>query len=174
MSHTENAQHRAVPQKSFKTYYPLILILTFIIGGALYLESIISPQGTFSTHVWMQSFMGLFFCVFAFFKLLDVPAFATGYKRYDIVTKQFPVWGYIYPFVELGFGILYLENIQPFWTNIAVIIVLGISIIGVIQSVVNKKKIHCVCLGTGFNLPMSQVTIIEDATMILMAIFMIL
>ena len=120
----------------------------------------------------MNGFMGLFFCFFAFFKLLDVPAFAKGYRGYDIPAKYFPIWGYIYPFVELSLGVLYLLNIQPFWTNLAVIIILGISIIGVIQSVLKKREIHCVCLGTGFNLPMSQVTIIEDATMILMAIMM--
>lgn len=46
---------------------------------------------------------------------------------------------------------------------------MGISIIGVIQSVLQKRKIKCVCLGTGFNLPMSTVTIIEDGLMIAMA-----
>lgn len=41
-------------------------------------------------------------------------------------------------------------------------------------SVTNKRKIKCACLGTGFNLPMSTVTIIEDGTMILMSAVMIL
>ena len=49
-----------------------------------------------------------------------------------------------------------------------------ISIIGVLQSVLNKKKIQCACLGTVFNLPMSTVTIIEDALMIVMSGIMIL
>ena len=38
----------------------------------------------------------------------------------------------------------------------------------------NKREIKCAYIGTGFNLPMSQVTIIEDAVMIVMALFMIL
>jgi hypothetical protein len=49
-----------------------------------------------------------------------------------------------------------------------------ISIIGVLQSVLNKKKIQCACLGAIFNLPMSTVTIIEDGLMIAMSGFMIL
>jgi len=46
---------------------------------------------------------------------------------------------------------------------------MSLSIIGVLQSVINKKKIQCACLGAVFNLPMSTVTIIEDALMILMS-----
>jgi hypothetical protein len=40
--------------------------------------------------------------------------------------------------------------------------------------VLNKKKIQCACLGAVFNLPMSTVTIIEDALMIAMSGAMIL
>ena len=48
------------------------------------------------------------------------------------------------------------------------LIVISVSITGVLQSVLNKRKIRCACLGTVFNLPMSTVTIIEDALMIAM------
>jgi hypothetical protein len=58
-------------------------------------------------------------------------------------------------------------------TNWATIVVMGFSSIGVIQSVVSKKKIQCACLGAVFNLPMSTVTIIEDLLMVAMAIFML-
>jgi hypothetical protein len=51
---------------------------------------------------------------------------------------------------------------------------MSISIVGVLQSVLNKKKIQCACLGAVFNLPMSTVTIIEDALMIAMSGIMIL
>jgi hypothetical protein len=46
---------------------------------------------------------------------------------------------------------------------------MGVSIIGVVRSVMNKRKIRCACLGAVFNLPMSTVTIIEDALMIVMS-----
>ena len=46
---------------------------------------------------------------------------------------------------------------------------MSISIAGVLQSVFNKRKIKCACLGAVFNLPMSTVTIIEDAVMIVMS-----
>jgi hypothetical protein len=46
---------------------------------------------------------------------------------------------------------------------------MGFSSIGVIQSVVNKRKIRCACLGAVFNLPMSTVTIMEDLLMVVMS-----
>jgi hypothetical protein len=48
-------------------------------------------------------------------------------------------------------------------------LVMSISIIGVLQTVFNKEKIKCACLGAVFNIPMSTVTIIEDLLMILMS-----
>lgn len=37
----------------------------------------------------------------------------------------------------------------------------------------NKRKIKCACLGDVFNLPMSTITIIEDALMIGMSVIML-
>ena len=92
---------------------------------------------------------------------------------YDIVAKRIPFWAYLYPFIELGLGLSFLSNIFPLLTNSITFIVMTISIIGVLQAVFNKKKIQCACLGAVFNLPMSTVTIIEDALMIVMSGIMI-
>ena len=92
---------------------------------------------------------------------------------YDIIAKKIPIWAYIYPFIELGLGLSFLSNIYPLITNSITFIVMSISIIGVLQAVLNKKKIQCACLGAVFNLPMSTVTIIEDALMIVMSGIMI-
>ncbi|NCP67301.1 heavy-metal-associated domain-containing protein [bacterium] len=161
--------HQPAP-KTIKTYWPLILVLAFIASGTFYLSWV---RNSFDASNLMLDFMGLFFVAFAFFKLLDVPAFASAYRSYDIPTKLWPTWGYVYPFLELAFGVLLLYRIELFWTNLAIVVVLGVSIVGVIQSVLKKREIKCACLGTGFNLPMSQVTIIEDGLMILMALWML-
>ena len=59
-------------------------------------------------------------------------------------------------------------------TNIVTFVVMTVSIAGVLQSVFNKRKIKCACLGAVFNLPMSTITIIEDALMIGMSAVMLL
>ena len=118
--------------------------------------------------------MAGFFLVFSFFKMLDLSGFANSYMSYDIIARKWKSWGYIYAFIELGLGLAYLTNCCPLATNITAFVVMTISIIGVLQSVLNKKKIQCACLGAVFDLPMSTVTIIEDALMIIMSGYMIL
>lgn len=154
------------PPTTLVTYKPLILIIGFILGISLLVQF---PFEYFSWTIWMRHFMAGFFLVFAFFKLLNLEGFANSYRMYDIIAGKWIGWGYMYPFVELGLGVLYLINVFPLITNFGTLIILGISSIGVIRSVVNKRKIKCACLGDVFNLPMSTVTIIEDLTMLAMA-----
>lgn len=96
-----------------------------------------------------------------------------SYISYDIVANKWLKWGYVYPFVELILGLAYLFNWYPLVTNIITLIIMIIGLIGVTKTVLSKRKIRCACLGTGFNLPMSTVTIIEDAIMAIMALRMI-
>ncbi|HRI80682.1 MAG TPA: cation transporter [Cyclobacteriaceae bacterium] len=144
------------------TYKPLLIIVAFITGIA----AIISNG---NLYVAMNSFMAGFFVTFSFFKLLDLKAFASSYSMYDLLAKRIPAYGYIYPFIELGLGLSYLTGFSPYFTNLATVVILGFSSIGVIQSVLNKKQIRCACLGAVFNLPMSTVTIVEDLLMAGMA-----
>ncbi len=159
-----------LPEKSFTTYRPLILIVAFITGVTLLAQY---PFADFSGMLWMRHFMAGFFIVFAFFKLLNIRGFAESYQMYDVVAGVWKPWGFIYPFVELGLGISYLINFAPVWTNWITVIVLGVSSIGVIKSNLDKRKIKCACLGDVFNLPMSTVTIVEDVSMVAMALGML-
>ena len=161
----------------FEIYKPILLIFFYIVivTTIMALQSMKSNQmePTEIVMKWMNHFMGGFFLAFSFFKLLDLNGFAESYKMYDIIAKRITFWAYLYPFVELGLGLSFLLNLFPLVTNSITFIVMSISIIGVLQSVLNKKKIQCACLGAVFNLPMSTVTIIEDALMILMSGVMI-
>jgi copper chaperone CopZ len=157
--------------KWFTTYKPILLIFFYLTGITLAIEWY---YGSFSWMRWMNHFMAGFFLVFSFFKLLDLKGFADSYSTYDILAKNWKAWGYLYPFVELGLGLAYLVVYNPLLTNSISFLVMSISIIGVIQSVVKKKQIQCACLGAVFNLPMSTVTIIEDALMIGMSGVMLL
>jgi hypothetical protein len=113
--------------------------------------------------------MAGFFLIFSFFKLLDLRGFADSYATYDIIAKKWHGWGYIYPFLELILGMAFLLGLNPIITNGATFVIMGISIIGVIQSLLNKRRIQCACLGAVFNLPMSTITVIEDGLMIAMS-----
>lgn len=160
-----------LPTIKLSTYKPLLLIVGFIAGVSLLSQF---PLDTFSFKLWMRHFMAGFFIVFAFFKLLNLNGFADSYQMYDVIAGKWKLWGFIYPFVELTLGLLYLTNLFPFGTNLTTAVILGVSSIGVIKSNLEKKKIKCACLGDVFNLPMSTVTIIEDLVMLIMALAMLL
>ena len=151
------------------TYKPILLIFAFITG----VSALASYHQSIDWMQFMSIFMAGFFLVFSFFKFLDLKGFANSYAMYDIVAKKIPAYGFIYPFLELGLGIAYLTGFNSTVTNWATIVIMGVSSIGVIESVLNKKKIQCACLGAVFNLPMSTVTIIEDLLMVGMAVLML-
>ncbi|HSI25074.1 MAG TPA: MauE/DoxX family redox-associated membrane protein [Methylotenera sp.] len=160
-----------IPNKSLATYKPLILVFAYILGVCLLVES---SHGDFNLHRFMPNFMAGFFLVFSFFKLLDLAGFANSYAMYDVLAKRVPVYGYIYPFIELALGVAYLLTYRPMLINGVTLIVMAFSSIGVISAVLSKQKIKCACLGTGFNLPMTTVTIIEDVLMAAMAAWMLI
>ena len=166
-------QHNEALEQSkswFNTYKPILLIFSYILGLSFLIQY---NNLHFDVMQFMRHFMAGFFLVFSFFKLLNLKGFAESYVMYDVIAKKIPIWAYMYAFIELALGIAYTVDFNPTITNLATLIVMGVSIIGVLQSVLNKKKIQCACLGAVFNLPMSTVTIIEDALMIVMSAIML-
>ncbi len=159
-------------EKSFlETYKPILLVFGFIFGVTLLAEV---ASGNIVWGRWMRHFMAGFFLVFSFFKMLDIPAFAASYSSYDLLAQRWLGWGYIYPFVELALGVLLLLDFNPLITNSLVLVVMGVSTGGVIQSLMAKRRFQCACLGAVFNLPMSRVTLFEDVLMVAMSGVMLL
>ncbi|GAA4769545.1 MULTISPECIES: heavy-metal-associated domain-containing protein [Flavobacterium] len=155
----------------FETYKSVLLIFGFITVVTILIQW---QSGTFHFMEWMRHFMAGFFLVFSFFKLLNLKGFAESYIMYDVIARKLPAWAYAYVFIELALGIAFLIDFNPIITNSTTFVVMTVSIIGVLQSVLNKKRIQCACLGAVFNLPMSTITIIEDALMIAMSAYMLL
>lgn len=162
-----NTQRGAIPAEEppKESLYPLFLIVGFIAGVTLLVA--------YGTDVWtlestMRHFMAGFFLVFSFFKLLDPPGFVSAYRGYDLIAKKIPVWGWAYPFVELGLGVAYLLAWMPLATNIVTLVLMLVGAAGVFNALLNKRVIRCACLGTALNLPMTKVTLVEDLTMAVM------
>lgn len=160
------SQDSSVPKSWLATYKPILLIFCYITVISVIAGSL--PNG-FDGMLTMRIFMSGFFLVFSFFKMLDLEAFAESYAMYDVIAGRFKYWGYAYAFLEAALGIAFALNFQPILTNSLTLLVMSISIVGVLQSVLSGRKIRCACLGAVFNLPMSTVTIVEDALMIAMS-----
>lgn len=157
--------------KTDNSYYPIFLIFGYITGITLLIQF---ASAGFNLMQWMSHFMAGFFFVFSFFKLMNIRGFSEGYRTYDIVAKHLPAYGYVYPFIELLLGIAFLTGFAPLATNITTVIVMGVSTIGVLQSILKKSPFQCACLGTVIQLPLSKVTLVEDLLMVLMSAIMII
>jgi copper chaperone CopZ len=147
---------------------PLFLILGYISIATILLH--------YQRENWngaMLDFMGLFFIVFSFFKMLDVKGFSKSFGMYDPLARIIPVYGWIYPFIETALGFMLLMRLKVDIALIATLVILGITTIGVSKTLLDKKSIPCACLGTALKLPMTEATFIENVLMIVMGIFML-
>jgi len=146
----------------------------FIILGYISLTSILLNFKNWNSTNAMLDFMGLFYIIFSFFKILDIKGFSTSFKMYDPLAKKITIYGYIYPFIEILLGLMFLTRIEVNIALLITIIILGITSVGVTKTLLNKRTINCACLGTTLKLPMTEATFIENAIMITMAIVLLI
>ena len=147
---------------------PLLLILFYISSAGVLLH-----YKDWSWSEFMLDFMGLFYIVFGFFKMLDLKGFPESFKMYDPLAKRLPIYGWIYPFIETALGSMFLMRFQVNIALIMTLVVLGITTLGVTKTLLDKKSIRCACLGTSLKLPMTEATLIENTLMITMAALML-
>lgn len=156
-------------KSDLKQLFPLFLILGYIV-----IASVLLNKSSWNWNSFMLDFMGLFYIVFSFFKLLDLKGFPKSFKMYDPLAKAIPVYGFVYPFIEVILGLMFLMRFQIPVALIITLAILGITTIGVTKTLLDKKSIQCACLGTALKLPMTKATFIENSIMIVMALVMLL
>ena len=140
---------------------PLLLIIFYIATASVLLH-----YKNWTWSAFMLDFMGLFYIVFSFFKMLDLKGFPESFRMYDPLAKRVPFYGKVYPFIETALGLMFLLRFEINIALIITLIVLGITTIGVTKTLLDKKSIRCACLGTALKLPMTEATFIENAIMI--------
>ena len=156
-------------KSKFQQLKPLLLILTYI-----FIASILMNYKNWNPNEAMLDFMGLFYIVFSFFKMLDLKGFPESFKMYDPLAKRLPTYGKVYPFIETGLGLMLLMRFEVKIALIITLFVLGVTTAGVTKTLLDRKSIRCACLGTVLNLPMTEATFIENVIMIVMAISMLI
>lgn len=165
-------QSIGTPQEN--DYTPLAVIIGVILVAIATLAHKNMLLGVFSWHEVMMHFMAGFFIVFAAFKLLDLRGFVEGYSTYDLIAQRVPGYAYIYPFIELGLGLLYLGGVNTLELHLFTFFLMSINGIGVVTKLAKKEPFQCACLGTFLKVPLTKVTLIEDFGMAIMALWMII
>ena len=147
---------------TWKSYIPLVVIVSLILLISLVLSWNDYRAGAFSAARSIVYFMIGFFITFAGFKLMDLKGFAEGYSTYDLLAQKWFGYGYVYPFVELAFGILMLAGFHDPALLWAEAIVMGFGGIGVTIKLAKGEEFQCACLGTFLKVPLTKVTLVED------------
>lgn len=166
---SEMAMNLVEEKTKLQQLKPLLLIFLYLFSAAFLLN-----YEDWNTGESMLDFMGLFYIVFSFFKLLDLNGFPESFRMYDPLAKVIPVYGWVYPFIELTLGLLFLMRFQITAALVITIVILGITTIGVTKTLIDRKSIRCACLGTALKLPMTEATFIENFIMLIMAISMLI
>lgn len=161
--------HEAPEATTWRSYVPLIVIFLLLGAATAVVAWHDQREGTFSVASTISTFMAGFFLVFAGFKLMDLRGFADGYATYDLLAKRVPAYGFVYPFIELGFGLAMLAGIDApllLWSEFAV---MSFSGVGVAIKLAKHEQFQCACLGTFLKVPLTKVTLIEDFGMAALA-----
>ncbi|MFT4892587.1 MAG: hypothetical protein ACI8Z7_000368 [Candidatus Nanohaloarchaea archaeon] len=151
---------------------PLVGVISFVgVSTAL-----ISFFGSFTEPMEIgKIFMSMFFLTFGGFKAYNLEGFKEAFKSYDILAEKSDVYATVYPFLELGLGVLYLSLIfrssflLEVFTHSSAMIIMAVGGIGVLNAIREGRDLQCACLGNVFNVPMTKVTLAEDLGMALMA-----
>jgi hypothetical protein len=153
------------------SYRPLFAVVFVILLATVALQI---RNGGLDSMLMMDHIMGLFFLIFAMFKLFDLSGFADGFQMYDIIAKKSRFYAYAYPFIELALGALYLSGQYMVICNLITLIIMAVSAIGVFLSMKRGYKFKCACLGTVLNIPLSTVSLVENIGMGAMAAYMLM
>jgi len=155
----------------FSSKKTLLLALLLVLISSLSLQV---SKDNFELNEWMISYMGIFFLIFSFLKLIDVKGFSGSFKKYDLISKIMPGYAVTYPFLELFLALAFLSSYFLITSYIMTLIFMTSQFFGVFISLQKKEVIKCACMGSSINIDISTLTLIENLVMILMSSYMII
>lgn len=158
--------------KDTTTYTPVIVL--FVVAALL--AAVVSWRvlGTVFTGRTVEWFISISMVLLGLQKLQDVERFATMFLNYDLLAQRWVRYGYIYPFVETGAGLLMMAGLMTWLSAPAALLVASIGAVSVFKAVyIDKREIKCACVGGDSKVPLGAVSLTENLMMIGMAIWML-
>ncbi|MEB3353335.1 MAG: MauE/DoxX family redox-associated membrane protein [Cyanobacteriota bacterium] len=123
-------------------------------------------------------FMGFAICLLAMLKLMDMRAFATSFRKYDLLSQRWRPWGRLYPGIELLVGLGVLLQPEPMAAAQlvgAVAVLLGaMGMVSVGKAVfIDHLALNCACVGGDSKTPLGVVSFAENLIMAAMGVVML-
>lgn len=154
------------------TYQPVIAL--FSIAALLSVAVTWLVEGTPLSGETLPRFIALSMVLLGLQKLKDIERFATMFLNYDLLAQRWVRYGYIYPFIETGAGLLMFAGVLTWLSAPLALIAAGIGAISVFKAVyVDKRELKCACVGGDSRVPLGFVSLTENLMMVGMAIWML-
>ncbi len=160
-----------VPEAGATSYVPVLAV--FAVAGLIALAIDWLSMGAI-TAMALPNFIATAMCLLAMLKLQDVEKFSTMFLNYDLLARRWVPYGYIYPFAELGAGVLMLAGALTWLSAPVALVIGGIGAVSVFKAVyVDKRELKCACVGGSSNVPLGFVSLTENVMMVGMAVWML-
>lgn len=162
-----------VPEPGATSYTPVLVVFAV----ALLIAAAIAwlRFGTLASLSTLPTFIAAAMCLLAMLKLQDVEKFSTMFLNYDLLAQKWPTYGYVYPFAELGAGVLMLAGALSWLSAPIALIIGGVGAVSVFKAVyIDRRELKCACVGGSSNVPLGFVSLTENLMMIAMAAAMLL
>ncbi len=107
-------------------------------------------------------------------KLKDIESFSVMFLNYDLLAQRWVRYGYVYPFLETGAGLLMFAGVLSWIAAPVALVFGGIGGISVFKAVyIDKRELKCACVGGNSNVPLGFISLLENLMMVGMAIWII-
>lgn len=158
--------------KDATTYKPVIAL--FLVAALMAIGITWLTLQTVFVERTVEWFISISMVLLGLQKLQDVERFATMFLNYDLLAQRWIRYGYVYPFVETGAGLLMMVGVMTWLSAPAALIVASIGAISVFKAVyIDKRELICACVGGDSKVPLGFVSLTENLMMIGMAVWMI-
>jgi len=162
---------KPVKAKNAVTYTPVIAL--FAVAAALAIAVTWLVKGTLFSAQTIAWFISIAMVLLGLQKLQNLDNFTNMFLNYDLLAQKWVRYGYIYPFVEAGAGLLMLMGVLTWLSAPLVLFVAGVGAVSVIKAVyIDKRELKCACLGDS-RVPLGFVSLTENLMMVGMAIWML-
>ena len=166
--------HLGNPTKSkdATTYKPVISLFAVALLMAIAVTWVV--LGTAFMGRTVEWFISISMVLLGLQKLQDVERFATMFLNYDLLAQRWVRYGYVYPFVETGAGLLMMAGVLTWLSAPAALFVASIGAVSVFKAVyIDKRELKCACVGGDSNVPLGFVSLTENLMMVCMAVWML-
>ncbi|MDA8584639.1 DoxX family membrane protein [Rhodobacteraceae bacterium] len=163
---------KATKSKDTTTYKPVIALFSVALMMAIAVTWL--ALGAVFTGRTLEWFISISMVLLGLQKLQDVERFATMFLNYDLLAQRWVRYGYVYPFVETGAGLLMMVGVLTWLSAPAALFVASIGAISVLKAVyIDKRELKCACVGGDSKVPLGFVSLTENLMMVGMAIWML-